>query len=79
MNKGYVNFKLKAAIVESGKTQADVANAIDMTPATLSRKLNGKLVFDEIEMQKISDFLNRDVTEIFFQSSYQMNNNFIAV
>jgi transcriptional regulator with XRE-family HTH domain len=64
--KGYKNLKLKAAIAEVGCTQKDVANATRITPATLSKKINGLSSFEEPEMQLIADFLNKVVTDIFF-------------
>jgi DNA-binding XRE family transcriptional regulator len=66
--KGYKNFKLKGAIAEKGVTQEEVAQAIGITPATISKKINGKLSFDEHEMQSIADFLGREICDIFFTS-----------
>jgi len=68
MKAGYVNFKLKAAIVENGFTHADVAQAAGLTPATFSKKINGIGFFDEVEIKLISDFLKKPVSDIFFCS-----------
>jgi DNA-binding XRE family transcriptional regulator len=68
MKAGYINFKLKAAIVEQGLTHADVAQAAGLTPATFSKKINGIGFFDEIEMQLIAEFLKKPVSDIFFCS-----------
>ena len=64
--KGYLNLKLKGAIAEKGLTQGKVADATGMNLVTLNRKINGKLIFEEPEMQKIADFLDKNVMEIFF-------------
>lgn len=66
MKKGYINYKLKAAIAERGLRQEDIARAINITTSTLSRKLNGKLIFDEIEILGISNFLDKRIMDIFF-------------
>jgi transcriptional regulator with XRE-family HTH domain len=66
MKKGYINYKLKAAIVERGLTYADVAKAIDISTSTLSKKINGIAVFDEYEMHRISEYLKKDIADIFF-------------
>lgn len=79
LKKSYIHTKLKAIIAENGLSQAQVAKAINLTPATLSRKINGKLIFDEIEMIEICNFFKTDVTEIFFQPSCQTDNSTIAV
>jgi len=66
MSKGYKNFRLKAAMRECDKVQEEVAAASGMTPSTFSRKVNGQLVFDEIEIIAICKFLKKKVTDIFF-------------
>jgi DNA-binding XRE family transcriptional regulator len=64
--KGYKNFKLKGAIAEKGYTQEEVAQAIGITAATFSKKINGELTFKELEMQATASFLDKEVTDIFF-------------
>lgn len=58
--------KLKGIIVSRGKTQADVAKALGITPKTFYDKMK-KGVFDSDEMYKMVEFLNiANPVEIFF-------------
>ena len=66
VQKRTVNLKLKAAIVESGKSLSDVAIALGTSKAVLSRKINGLYWFNEYEIQAISIILNKPITDIFF-------------
>ena len=66
MSKMPINRRLKAAIVLSGKTMSEVADAIGIPKSNLSCKINGRIRFNEYEMLKIADFLCVSVTEIFF-------------
>ena len=59
--------KFKAAVVENGKTMADVAKYLNINEATLSRKVNGITEFSREEIQKICEFLNLESpVDIFF-------------
>jgi plasmid maintenance system antidote protein VapI len=58
--------KLRGKITEEGKTHADVAKAIGVTPKTFSEKLK-KGVFLSNEMEIMIDYLNiEDPMLIFF-------------
>lgn len=58
--------KLKAAIVENGKTQAEVAKELGITLTTFNRKLK-KAVFDSDEIEQMILLLNiKNPIEIFF-------------
>ncbi len=75
MRKRNVNLKLKAAIIESGKKYTEVAEAAGISGTNFSRKINGFLLFDEKEMEIISAFLNKEITDIFFlRGGYQLDN-----
>ena len=59
--------EFKAAVVENGKTMADVAKYLNINEATLSRKVNGITEFSREEIQKICEFLKLDSpVDIFF-------------
>lgn len=51
--------KLRGKIVEKGKTQADVANAIGVTPKTFSDKMK-KGVFLSNEIEEMINYLEID-------------------
>lgn len=65
MNR-FVNYKLKVAISESGKNQSDVAEVVGISPTAFNRKLNGFQQFKENEIERISNFLNKPILDIFF-------------
>lgn len=59
--------KFKAAVVENGKTIADVAEYLEINESTLYRKINGTSEFNRDEIQNICIFLHLDSpVEIFF-------------
>ena len=59
--------KFKAAVIESGKTIADVAEYLKINESTLYRKINGTSEFSRDEIQNICMFLKLDSPlEIFF-------------
>ncbi len=59
--------KFKAAVIESGKTMADVAEYLNINESTLYRKINGTSEFSRDEIQNICIFLHLDSpVEIFF-------------
>lgn len=60
------NLRLKAVIVETGKSPREVAKNIEMPYTTFSRKLNGWTPFTELEMEKICIVLNKSPLDIFF-------------
>ena len=64
--KRHINLKLKASVIESGKTVSQVAEFIDISKSTLSRKINGYIPFTESEIEKVSYFLSKNITDIFF-------------
>lgn len=66
MKKRDTNLKLKAAIVEAGKTLEILAKEIGTSQPTLSRKINGLQDFNESEIVAISKAVNKPITEIFF-------------
>lgn len=58
--------KLKAAFVENGKTQEDVAKAIGLSDTTFSRRMK-RAEFGSDEINKMVEFLNiKDPVSIFF-------------
>lgn len=58
--------KLKAVIVENGKTHAEVAKALSITDVTFHRKLK-RGVFGSDEIEKMITLLNiKNPMEIFF-------------
>ncbi|MDO4649159.1 MAG: helix-turn-helix transcriptional regulator [Eubacteriales bacterium] len=59
--------KFKKAVIDDGKTMADVAKYLGINEATLYRKLNGSSEFSRDEIQQICTFLHLDSPmEIFF-------------
>lgn len=59
--------KFKAAVIESRKTIADVAEYLNINESTLYRKINGTSEFSRDEIQNICVFLKLDSPlEIFF-------------
>ena len=60
------NYKLKGARVEKGYSQERLADAIGMPLITYQTKENGKSVFTELEISKICEVLEKNVTDIFF-------------
>ncbi len=59
--------KFKAAVIEGGKTIADVAEYLNINESTLYRKINGTSEFSRDEIQNICVFLKLDSPlEIFF-------------
>lgn len=62
--------KFKAAVIESGKTIADVAEYLNINESTLYRKINGTSEFSRDEIQNICVFLKLDSPlEIFLQNN----------
>ncbi len=71
-----VNRKLKAARVENGLTQIQLANLIGMPCSTYRKKEQGYTEFTIKEAIKISKALNKKPEEIFFtQKVSKMDTN----
>lgn len=49
--------KLKGRIVEAGYSQRSLAKELGMSKNTLNAKVNGKIPFNTVEIQKICDKL----------------------
>ena len=59
--------KLKAAIMESGFNQEQLAEMLGMTVATMNYKVNNKSEFKASEIKKLCEILKiTDVNTIFF-------------
>lgn len=59
--------KLKARLVELGKTMKQLADYLGMNITTLSRKVNGQSEFTRSEIEKTCEFLELETPlEIFF-------------
>ncbi len=57
--------KLRAAIVEAGYTQREVAKAIGVDISTFSQKINGHRDFTLPECVRIASMVNRSLDDIF--------------
>lgn len=62
------NLKLKSVMVLKEYTVESLAKEIGITKASLSRKINGKRAFTEIEIGKICLVLERKPEELFFSN-----------
>ena len=60
--------KLRAAIVEAGYTQGDIAKAIGVDISTFSQKINGHRDFTLQECVRIANMVNRSLDDIFFSN-----------
>ena len=59
--------KLKAAIMESGYNQEQLAKILGLTVSTLNYKINNKREFKAKEIKKLCEVLNiSDIKTIFF-------------
>lgn len=66
--------KLKAAIVESGMTQAKIAKLIGVSPYTFHKKLHNRTDFKASEIKMLSDILHIDnINDIFFAPCVELN------
>jgi transcriptional regulator with XRE-family HTH domain len=63
------NIALKVAIVESGLSQVDIAEAIDMHDTKLSFIVNGRREPSDAEQKAIARVLKRKVSELFEASA----------
>lgn len=60
--------KLKIKLLENGKTVKDLAEAVEISPQALYKKLSGDINVTVADVRKIKTFLgltDADVTEIF--------------
>lgn len=68
--------ELKAIIVSNGKTQADVAKHLGMSPNTFGRKINAG-EFGTSDIDKMIDYLNiKDPMWIFFDRKVSFKDTF---
>ncbi len=58
--------KLKGLIAENDLRHEDLANLIDVSPTTFSRKMNGKSPFTLSEAKIIADFFGVTIDKLFF-------------
>ena len=59
------NLALKIAIVESGKFQADIAEAADLDGTLLSHFVNGRREPNETQRKILARVLKRNVADLF--------------
>lgn len=59
------NIRLKSAIFEARLTQKAVARKAGISESWLSMAINGRLVLDESQKNRIADVLGRSKTELF--------------
>ena len=70
--------KLLGRIKEKGLTQAQLSSLVDMTPGTMSMKLNNRAYFRQAEIFAICDVLDIPISEIgeyFFVRKVRKNTN----
>lgn len=56
--------KLRGRITEKGKTQAEIAREIGISPQAMSYKMNGKIGFSQKDIIKICDILDIDLSNV---------------
>lgn len=69
--------KIKGLLRENGKTQADLATAIGVSPAAMSQKLNKQRPISLEEAEKMADFFGIPCAEIgayFFKDDSALRN-----
>jgi hypothetical protein len=59
------NLKLKIAIIESGKTQKEVANESGIHPSLLSMAINGRYNLTEPEKYAVAQTIGLHVEDVF--------------
>ena len=57
--------KLAGKIAEKGATYGQVANALGITPAMMSKRMGGEVEFDLSEIVKLTTFLDCDFNDLF--------------
>lgn len=55
--------KVKARMVEYGKTQKDIGEALGIAPATVSQKINNVRPMDLTEAEKLCEILQIDACQ----------------
>jgi DNA-binding XRE family transcriptional regulator len=60
--------KLRAAIVEAGYTQGEIAKAIGVDISTFSQKINGHRDFTLPECVRIAKIVKKSLDDIFFSN-----------
>lgn len=61
-----MNFlELKVELLRKGLTLADLAKHLNISMASMYSKINGRTPFKQIEISKISEYLNLDPKKIF--------------
>ncbi|MTI58583.1 MAG: helix-turn-helix transcriptional regulator [Firmicutes bacterium] len=59
------NRKIKAARVEIGKTQKDMASFLEICPKSYISKENNDIDFTESEIDKLLNYFNRKYEDLF--------------
>lgn len=62
--------RLKAALVEGGISQSEVAELLGITREAFNKKLNGRIRFSLEEAFKIAKFLSRPIEDIFLLKEF---------
>lgn len=62
------NRKIKAARVELGKTQKDMAKILELCPKSYVYKENNLIDFTETEINKLLDYFNRTYEDLFLKA-----------
>jgi len=73
-----VKQELRAVMIRFGDRQEDLAAALGIAPATLSKKMNGESVFTQPEIEIIAlryKLTAEDIQRIFFCSDGKLNIN----
>ena len=63
--------KLKGRIIEKFRSQGNFSKALGMSEHTLSKKLNSKVFFTQIEISEVSNLLDitsEEIPEYFFKN-----------
>lgn len=66
--------KIKNLRIDSGRTQKEIANIFNLTPAVISLYENGRRVPSPIIMQKYVVLFNKSVDEIFLLKHVTLSN-----
>lgn len=59
-----IGSEVRAELARQRKTQADLAAALGVTPATAARRLDGSSPFDVLELAKVANWLNVSVNDL---------------
>lgn len=70
----FINVDVK--LTRNGMTRGDLAKALNLTPSTVSLKLNGKAILTLNEAKKIKQILKTNIPlEDLFDTQFAPNNN----